>query len=221
MLVRGRASRLPGHIEVRCIRGGVATPPPRKAKATMNCRAPVVCLVTVSVSCLDTAAVPGGGTPPAPPPSNTGCLLNHSTYLVLGHSSRAGGGNPPGTPPRARSLVLGHIFCLVLEHSNRAGGEHPPRTPPSSTPPRAGTHMYLLIFNKVRCNCNGFVKGAGCSIQNTFIEGVNFSARAGGGRCCVLQFVIHPAPNGKCSLLVHGTWNKAFVSRHSIFENLS
>ena len=58
VLVRGRTSRLPGHNELRYIPGEVAPPPPRKVKATMNCRAPVVCLVTVHVSCLDTAAVP-------------------------------------------------------------------------------------------------------------------------------------------------------------------
>ena len=68
MLVRGRISRLPGHNEVRYIPGGVAPPPPRKAKATMKCKAPVVCLVTVHVSCLYIAAVQGGN-PPAPPPA--------------------------------------------------------------------------------------------------------------------------------------------------------
>ena len=41
---------------MRYIAGGVAPPTPRKAKATMNCIAPVVCLVTVPASCLDTAA---------------------------------------------------------------------------------------------------------------------------------------------------------------------
>ena len=135
-------------------------PPPRKAKATMNCRAPIVYLVTVvPVSCLDTAAVPrvGGNPPPDPPPQPpvvcsvtvpVSCL-DTAAALVLEHSSRAGGGTPPlPPPPRARPLVLGDSFFLVLRHSRRAGGDTPPGHPPSSTPPCAGTHIYLLIFNK-------------------------------------------------------------------------
>ena len=106
---------------MRYIPGGVAPPPyPRKAKAIVNCRAPVVCLVTVPVSCLNTAAVPGEETP---------------------------AGHPRIPPPRARSLVLGHRLCLVLGRSNRAGGGNPPWIPPpSSTPPGAGSQIYLLIL---------------------------------------------------------------------------
>ena len=81
-------------------------PLPHKAKATINCRAPVVCLATVPVPCLDTAAVPGGNPSPTErPPRARSLVLGHRFCLVLGHSSRAGGGNPP---PRARPLVLGH-----------------------------------------------------------------------------------------------------------------
>ena len=146
MLVRGRTSRLPGHNEVRYIRGGVATPPPRKAQATMNCRAPVVCLVTVPVSCLDTVAVLGGETPRTPP-SSTGCLLSHSTCIVFGHSNRAGGETPPDPHPRARPLVLGHRFCLVLGHSRCAGGGHPPDHPPRARPLVLG-HIFIYLFSK-------------------------------------------------------------------------
>ena len=114
MLIRGRTSRLPGHNEVRYSRR-CRKLPPRKAKATMNCRAPVACLVTVPRSRAWTQQpCRGGGPPPGPPPSSTGCLLSHSTCLVLGHSSRAGGGEPPQDPrPRARPLVLGHR-CIYL-----------------------------------------------------------------------------------------------------------
>ena len=62
-------------------------PPLRKAKATVNCRAPVVCLATVPVSCLDTAAVPGGGTFPRPHSRPRPLVLGHRLCLVLGHSS--------------------------------------------------------------------------------------------------------------------------------------
>ena len=145
-------------------------PSPRKAKTTMNGRAPVVCLVTVPVSCLDTAAMPGEKPPPDPSlRAPVVCLatvpvssLETAAGLVLGHSSRAEGRNPPGPPPRARPLVLGHSFCLVLGHRSRAGGStclvlgrssrsgggRPPPDPPSSTPSRAGTHLYLLIIKK-------------------------------------------------------------------------
>ena len=41
---------------MKYIPGAVPPPPARKAKATMKCEAPVVCLVTVPVLCLDTAA---------------------------------------------------------------------------------------------------------------------------------------------------------------------
>ena len=62
-------------------------PPPRpcKAKVTMNyCRESVVCLVTVPVSCLDTADVPGGGTPPDSPPRARPLVLAHRfIYLFL------------------------------------------------------------------------------------------------------------------------------------------
>ena len=141
-----------------------STSPRRKAKATMNCRAPVVCLVLCTCLVLRHNSRSGRGTPPRtpppdPPPSSTGCLLSHSTCLVLGHSSRSrartqqpcrGGGTPPGHPPRAHPLVLGHRFCLVLGHSRRAGRGTPhPRTPPSSTPPGAGTQIYLLIFKNI------------------------------------------------------------------------
>ena len=44
--------------------GGVV--PPRKAKATINCRAPDVCLVTVPVACLDTAVARLSSLPKAP-----------------------------------------------------------------------------------------------------------------------------------------------------------
>ena len=40
--------------------------PPRKAKATMNCRASVVCLITVPVLCLNTAADRLSSPPKAP-----------------------------------------------------------------------------------------------------------------------------------------------------------
>ena len=149
MLVRGRTSRLPGHNEVRYIRGGVATPPPRKAQATMNCRAPVVCLVTVPVSCLDTVAVLGGETPRTPP-SSTGCLLSHSTCIVFGHSNRAGGGDPSGTPPSSTPLGAGSQILSRAWTQQMCRGGTPPGPPPSSTPPRAGTHIYLLILKKRR-----------------------------------------------------------------------
>ena len=58
----------------------------------MNCRAPVVCLVTVPVSCLDTAAVPGGRNPSGYPPRARPLVLGHRFCLVLGHSSRDGKG---------------------------------------------------------------------------------------------------------------------------------
>ena len=132
------------------INSRMCSTPPRKAKATMNCRKSVVFLVTVPVSCLDTAAVPGEP-PPDPPPSSTGCLLSHSTCLVLGHSSLSRartqqpcrGETPPGPPHRARPLVLGHRFCLVLGHSRRAGGGHPPPDPPlEHTPSCWDTYLF-------------------------------------------------------------------------------
>ena len=94
-----------------------STPLPRKAKPTMSCRAPVVRLVTVPVSCLDTAAIPGEKPPQTPP-------LEHRLFAQSQYLSRAWTQKPP--PPRARPLVLGHRFCLVLGHSRRAGGGHPP-----------------------------------------------------------------------------------------------
>ena len=116
VLVRGRTSRLPGYNEGRYVSGGVA---PRKAKATMNCRAPAVCLVTVPVSCLDTAAVPGGGNPSRTLPSTTGCLLSHSTCdVMLGHSSRAGGETPPD-PPSSTPGAGSQIYLLIFKKGNR------------------------------------------------------------------------------------------------------
>ena len=81
-------------------RGGVTPPgpppsstPPRAGSQRPPHRAPIVCLVTVPVWCLDTAAVPGGVNP------------------------------PPDPPPRARPLVLGPRYIyLFLEMSKRLGG---------------------------------------------------------------------------------------------------
>ena len=164
MLVRGRTSRLPGHNEVRYIHGGVATPPPPQSKSHHQLYS--VCLVTVPVSCLDTApvvclvtVVRGHSTGCFLSHStclvrghSTGCLLSHSTCLVIGHSSRAGGGNPPPGPPhRAPVVCLVTVPGLVLGHSSRAGGGNPPPgTPPSSTPLGAGSQIYLLISKKSR-----------------------------------------------------------------------
>ena len=136
----------------------------------MNGRAPVVCLVTVPVSCLDTAAMPGEKPPPDPPlRAPVVCLatvpvscLETAAGLVFGHGSRAERGNPPGPPPRARPLVLGHSFCLVLGHRSRAGGStclvlgHSSRSgggaPTPGPPPRARPlvlgHIFIYLFLK-------------------------------------------------------------------------
>ena len=147
MLVRGRTSRLPGHNEMRYIRGGVATPPPRKAKATMNCRASVVCLVTVHVSCLDTATVSGAEIPPGPP-SLKHRLFAQSQYLsrawpqqpVSGLDTAAvPGENPTPDPPSSTPLGTGsHILSRAWTQQPCRRGT-PPRTPPSTTLPRAWT----------------------------------------------------------------------------------
>ena len=129
-------------------------PPPHKAKATMKCRAPVLCLVTVRVSCLDTTAVPGGRSPPDPPHRARPLVLGQRFCLVLGHSSRAGGGHPPSPPPRARPLVLGHRFCLVLGHTSRAGGGGiPPDPHPRARPLVLGYRLIHLFFK--RCTIYG------------------------------------------------------------------
>ena len=104
-------------------------PPPRKAKATTNYRAPIVCLVTVPVSCLDTAAVPGERPSPGPSPRAPVVCLVTVPVPCSDTAVVPGGETPPGPHPRARPFVLGHIFCLVLGHSRRAGGGTPPRTP--------------------------------------------------------------------------------------------
>ena len=67
VLVRGRTSRLPGHKEARCIRGSVifstntnfiyCTCLVLRHSTSKLPRAPVVYLVTVPVSCLDTSPV--------------------------------------------------------------------------------------------------------------------------------------------------------------------
>ena len=96
---------------MRYIPGGVP-PPPRKAKATMNCRAPVACLVKVSVSCLATVAVPGGEPPQDPPLAHAPwCWV---TDFVSCLDTTAVPANPPAPPRRARPLVLGHRFIYLF-----------------------------------------------------------------------------------------------------------
>ena len=123
---------------MRYIRVCVATspPPPRKAKATMNCRASVVCSVTVPVSCLYTAAVPGGEPPPDRPPR---APIVQSTCLVLGHSSRSrartqqpcwGGGTPPDRPFEHAPWCWVTDFVSCLDTADVPAGEPPPRTAP-------------------------------------------------------------------------------------------
>ena len=131
MLVRGQTSRLPGHNEVRYIRGGVGNPRPRKEKGTINCREPEV---TVPVSCLDTAAVPGGKLPPDPSPRAPVVCLVTVPVSRLDTAAVSGGEIPPGPPPRAHPLVLGHRFCLVLGHSSGAGRGNPPPDPLEHVP---------------------------------------------------------------------------------------
>ena len=84
-------------------------------------RAPVVCLVTVPVSCLYTAAVLGRGDPPRTPPRARPLVLGHRFCLGLGHSSRAGRETPPGpppssTPPRAGSQIYLFIGKKTVLH---------------------------------------------------------------------------------------------------------
>ena len=117
VLVRGRTSRLPGYNEGRYIPGGVA---PRKAKATMNCRAPVVCLVTVPVSCLDTAAVPGGETPPGPSPRPpVVCSVTVPVMSCLDTAAVPGGETPPA-PPSSTPGAGSQIYLLIFKKGNRA-----------------------------------------------------------------------------------------------------
>ena len=148
VLLRGQTSRLPGHNEVRYISGGLAPPSLRKVKATMNSRAPVVCLVTGQRRA-------GSGTDLPPnrraqlseiysrrcclPPRKAKATMNCREPLAclvkvpvscLDTASVPGRETPPDTSPRARPLVLGHILCLVLGHSSRAGGGTPSKSPP-------------------------------------------------------------------------------------------
>ena len=163
MLVRGRTSGLPGHNEVRYIHGGVATLPPAKQKPPSTVQrflshstclvlghstgcllSHSICLVLgYSTGCLlshSTCLVRG---------HSTGCLLSHSTCLVIGHSSRAEGGNPPRTPPSSTGCLLSHsTWSRAWTQQPCRGGKPPPGPPPSSTPPGAGSQIYLLIFNK-------------------------------------------------------------------------
>ena len=142
MLIRGRTSRLPGHKEARFLRGRVITPVIAQQPCHSTClglghssragggnapgsphRAPVVCLVTVPVWCLDTAAVQGGGYPPRTPPSST--------------PPRAGSQRPPHRAPVV-CLVTVPVWCLDTA-AVPGGGKLPPGPPPSRTPPRAGS----------------------------------------------------------------------------------
>ena len=94
-------------------------------------RAPVVCLVTVPVWCLDTAAVPGGfNPPPGLPPSST--------------PPGAGSQRPPHRAPVV-CLVTVPVWCLDTAVPG-GGVTLPPGRPPSSTPPGAGSQIYSLIL---------------------------------------------------------------------------
>ena len=156
VLIRGRTSRLPGHKEARCIRGSVIfstntnltsqylsrawtqhqqTPLEHRVclvTVPVSCldTAPVVCLVTVSVLCLDTAPV-------TVPVSCVDTAYRYIPYswrccrgvLIRGRTSRL----PGHKEARCirRSVIFStntnfiHCTCLVLGHSNSK--------PPSST----------------------------------------------------------------------------------------
>ena len=138
-------------------------PPPHKARATMSCRAPVVCLVTVPDLSRAWAQQPcrGGETPSRSPLEHrlftvpVSCL-NTAAGLVLRHSSR------PAPPPRAPVVCLATVpvSCLDTQQpvscSDKAAvpGGNPPPGPPSSTPLGAGSQILSRAWTQ-QTTCRG------------------------------------------------------------------
>ena len=161
MLVRGWIFRLPGHNEVRYIRGGVATPP-RKAKATMNCRAPVFCLFIVPVSCLDTAAVPGGKHHRPPPRAPVVCLV--TVHVSCLDTAAVPGGKPPPGPPDPPSSTLWcwvTNFVVCLDTATVPGG-HPSRIPPPRACPLVLGHTFIHFFLKTIVTNHQYLQKVDC-----------------------------------------------------------
>ena len=134
-------------------RAGGGTPPRTPP------RAPVVCLVTVSVSCLDTVAVKGGKpsrTPPSSTPLGAGSQISSRAWTQQPcrgeYLSRAwtqqpckGGIPPPGPPLEHAPWCWVTDFVSCLDTAAVPGGGNPPGLPPRARPLVLG-HRFIYLF---------------------------------------------------------------------------